>query len=68
MSRTLAIIVPVHNELGNIVPFYERTHAVLGSLPAVSWQMVFVNDGSDHEDRPRHTVLVGSRQIKGDGG
>ena len=43
----LAIIVPVHNELGNIAPFYERTSAVLESLAAVSWQIVFVNDGSD---------------------
>src|SRR5207247_4481524 len=42
----LAIIVPVHNELGNIAPFYERTSAVLESLPAISWKMVFVNDGS----------------------
>jgi dolichol-phosphate mannosyltransferase len=47
VGHTLAIIVPVHNELGNIAPFYERTRAVLESLPAVSWQMVFVNDGSD---------------------
>ena len=47
MSHTLAIIVPVHNELGNIWPFYERTRAVLESLGPVSWQIVFVNDGSD---------------------
>jgi glycosyltransferase involved in cell wall biosynthesis len=46
-NRQLAIIVPVHNELGNIAPFYERARPVLESLPAVSWQMVFVNDGSD---------------------
>lgn len=47
MSHTLAIIVPVHNELGNIWPFYERARAVLESLRPVSWQIVFVNDGSD---------------------
>src|SRR5438034_1244289 len=46
-DRDLAIIVPVHNELGNIVPFYDRTCAVLDSLSAISLQMVFVNDGSD---------------------
>jgi len=46
-DRDLAIIVPVHNELGNIAPFYDRTCAVLDSLSAISWQMVFVNDGSD---------------------
>src|SRR5437763_4127774 len=46
-DRDLAIIVPVHNELGNIAPFYDRTCAVLDSLSAISRQMVFVNDGSD---------------------
>jgi glycosyltransferase involved in cell wall biosynthesis len=45
MKSTLAVIVPVHNEVGNIAPFYERTRAVLESLPA-AWQVVFVNDGS----------------------
>jgi polyisoprenyl-phosphate glycosyltransferase len=47
VSRTLAIIVPVHNELDNVAPFYERTRAVLESLAGVSWQIVFVNNGSD---------------------
>ncbi len=46
MSVSLAVIVPVHNEFGNIGPFYERTRAVLETLPA-SWRIVFVNDGSD---------------------
>ena len=46
MSRSLAVVVPVHNELGNLKPFYDRTRDVLEGLPAVSWQMVFVNDGS----------------------
>jgi dolichol-phosphate mannosyltransferase len=45
MTRSLAVVVPVHNELGNIKPFYERTRGVLEKVP-VSWQMVFVNDGS----------------------
>jgi glycosyltransferase involved in cell wall biosynthesis len=47
VSRRLAIIVPVHNELGNVAPFYERTRTVLESLAGVSWQIVFVNNGSD---------------------
>ncbi|HEV8228655.1 MAG TPA: glycosyltransferase family 2 protein [Candidatus Limnocylindria bacterium] len=47
MSRSLAAVVPVHNEVGNITPFYERARAVLETLPGVSWQIVFVNDGSD---------------------
>jgi dolichol-phosphate mannosyltransferase len=47
VGRTLAIIVPVHNELGNVAPFYERTRAVLESLDTAPWQIVFVNNGSD---------------------
>jgi dolichol-phosphate mannosyltransferase len=45
VSRTLAVIVPVYNEDGNITPFYERARKVLDSLPIAS-QIVFVNDGS----------------------
>ncbi|TMC70233.1 MAG: glycosyltransferase family 2 protein [Chloroflexi bacterium] len=46
MSGTLAVIVPVHNEIGNIAPFYDRVRQVLESVPGQPWQMVFVNDGS----------------------
>ena len=46
MSGTLAVIVPVHNEIGNIGPFYDRARQVLESVPGQPWQMVFVNDGS----------------------
>ena len=45
MTATLAVIVPVYNEIGNIQPFYERTKGVLGSLTS-DWRIVFVNDGS----------------------
>jgi len=43
---SLAVIVPLYNELGNIAPFYDRTRGVLESL-AIDWRIVFVNDGSD---------------------
>ena len=46
MSRSLAVIVPVHNELGNLLPFYERARPVLDGLPAIEWRLIFVNDGS----------------------
>ena len=46
MTGTLAVIVPVYNELSNIAPFYERAQTVLDSLAGVTWQLVFVNDGS----------------------
>ncbi|HYR93812.1 MAG TPA: glycosyltransferase family 2 protein [Methylomirabilota bacterium] len=43
---SLAVIVPVYNELGNIDTFYERSTRVLDGLGGISWQIVFVNDGS----------------------
>ena len=46
MSTSLALIVPVYNELRNIPPFYERARAVLEGLEGIRWQIVFVNDGS----------------------
>ena len=65
MSRTLAIIVPVHNELGNIAPFYERAHMVLDSLSGVTWQMVFVNNGSDDGSLERiDEVRAGDERVK----
>jgi polyisoprenyl-phosphate glycosyltransferase len=46
VSHTLAVIVPVYNELANITPFFERARAVLDGLSGIAWQIVFVNDGS----------------------
>ncbi len=46
MTRSVAVIVPIYNELASIVPFYERARPVLEALPDVSWELVFVNDGS----------------------
>lgn len=43
--KTLAVIVPCHNETENVVPFYESAKPVLDGLP-VDWSLVFVNDAS----------------------
>lgn len=50
----LSVIVPVYNERENIPPFYERTRKVLEAIPALeSWQIVFVNDGSQDNSLER---------------
>ena len=49
MSRSLALIVPLYNDVGNVMPFYERARAVLAKLPGISSQIVFVNNGSTDE-------------------
>ena len=46
MTRSLAVIVPLYNDLGNVSPFFDRARKVLDELPELSWQIVFVNDGS----------------------
>ena len=46
----LSVIVPVHNERGNIEPFYRRAVPTLQSLvDPMDWEMVFVNNGSDDD-------------------
>jgi len=59
VSHTLAVIVPVYNELGNIAPFYERACAVLDDLTGAAWQIVFVNDGSTDGSLERIRELRG---------
>ncbi|HEV8468577.1 MAG TPA: glycosyltransferase family 2 protein [Candidatus Limnocylindria bacterium] len=59
MSHTLAVIVPVYNELENITPFYERACAVLDALTGAAWQIVFVNDGSTDGSLERIRELRG---------
>jgi glycosyltransferase involved in cell wall biosynthesis len=73
MSRSLAVIVPLYNDVGNVAPFIERARRALDALPAMSWQIVFVNDGSTdgsfeaacalHEADPRVKVISLSRNF-----
>jgi glycosyltransferase involved in cell wall biosynthesis len=42
----IAIIVPICNEAPNIIALYEKIVDVLARLPAYSWKLLFVNDGS----------------------
>lgn len=41
----ISVIIPVHNEEGNIPAMYARTTAVLQEM-GVSYELLFVNDGS----------------------
>jgi len=43
--KTLAVIVPCHNESANVEPFYESAKKALDGLP-VDWALLFVNDAS----------------------
>jgi glycosyltransferase involved in cell wall biosynthesis len=41
----LSLVVPFHNEEGNLAMFFERASKTLASLD-VRWELIFVNDGS----------------------
>ena len=43
MKQLLSVVVPVHNEEGNIRGLYERVRTVLGHR---EYELIFVNDGS----------------------
>ena len=41
----ISIIIPAHNEEGNVVPLYKELKAVLGRLKK-SYEIIFIDDGS----------------------
>ncbi|MDR0769448.1 MAG: glycosyltransferase family 2 protein [Dysgonamonadaceae bacterium] len=45
--KTLSIIIPCYNEESVIEATYRRIKTVLDALPAISPQMIFINDGSE---------------------
>ncbi len=54
----LTIVVPVHNEAGNLMPLVEEVHAVLGDRMA--FEVILVDDGSS-DDSPRELQDVRRR-------
>ena len=42
---TLSIVVPAHNEMANLVPFYDRVTKVMADL-SVDYRVIVVDDGS----------------------
>lgn len=56
-GRTVTLVVPVYNEEASIAAFLERTTPVLCSLgPRISFDILFVNDGS--RDNTERLVLA----------
>ena len=49
-ERRLAVIVPIHNEVVNIEPFYARAKTALEGMSGLSsWRLVFCNNGSEDD-------------------
>ena len=44
--KKISIVIPVHNEEGNISLMYQRIKTVFSKLENYTFEMIFVNDGS----------------------
>lgn len=51
MNPTLSLIIPMHNEAGNLVELHQRLCRVLDPL-GETWELVCVNDGSKDRTLP----------------
>jgi glycosyltransferase involved in cell wall biosynthesis len=56
MDPTLSLIVPMHNESGNLQALYERVCGVLDPL-GETWELVCINDGSEDDTLSRLLAL-----------
>jgi glycosyltransferase involved in cell wall biosynthesis len=44
-AHTLSLVIPMYNEVDNVVPMLDRVHEALGGYPH-PWELVLVDDGS----------------------
>ena len=56
-ERMLSIVIPVYNEQDNVLPLHERIKVAMGSQP-VSYEIIFVNDGSSDGTGPNLEKVV----------
>ena len=59
MALVVTIVVPVHNETGNITVLYQRLQAVSMELDAkYNLEVLYVNDGSTDETLAEIMALI----------
>ncbi|MFY7815247.1 MAG: glycosyltransferase family 2 protein, partial [Chryseobacterium taeanense] len=44
--KKISIVIPAHNEEGNVALVYEKINAVFSGLSDYDFEIIFVNDGS----------------------
>ncbi len=60
----VSVVIPVYNELENIVPLYRQLHDVLNKLDR-SCEILFIDDGSTDGTRERlREIAAADRQVK----
>ena len=61
-SKLLSVVVPVFNEAAGIDAFYERLRKTVDALESISYEVIFVDDGSSDDSYQRLTELAKSNQ------
>ena len=68
----LSIVIPVYNEFDSLDTLHRSIHSTLGKLPELTWEVVYVDDGSSDnsyqkltglaQEDPEHVIVVGFRR------
>jgi len=71
-SETLSILIPIYNEMDNILPLFEKLHFVLGKVER-PYEVIFIDDGSIdgtldalidiHQRNPKFKVISFTRNF-----
>jgi dolichol-phosphate mannosyltransferase len=64
-QKKLSVVVPCYNEGENVKPFYKVLSGVLGSIEDISYEILYVNDGSrDNTLTELHEVARNKQNVK----
>jgi glycosyltransferase involved in cell wall biosynthesis len=60
LAKKISIVIPVYCESGNLRDLHSRLEGVTRSIPSISWDYIFVNDGSPDDSLELLTRLASS--------
>lgn len=59
----LTIVIPVHNEEGNILPVFEAVSRAMAGIQGYDWRLLFIDDGSTDATLDRIRALAADPRI-----
>jgi glycosyltransferase involved in cell wall biosynthesis len=64
--KTVSLVIPLYNEEESLPELYSKIMAVLPKVPASSYEIIFVNDGStDNSSRVVRELAAKDKNVKG---
>ena len=61
MTSFLSVVIPVYNEVDNLIPLTEKLLKIIPRLKE-SWEIIFVDDGSNDGSTKKISALVKENQ------